>query len=138
MSKVNNISGSVKISSDIKEIKAVSSRIVNLLMERKVDKSDIFDVRLSLEESLLNAIEHGNKKDKNLSVNISFVIDETKILITIEDEGRGFSHKELPDPTTDENILRSHGRGIYLIHKLMDEVRYNDGGNKVQLTKYIR
>ena len=132
------VTNSIKIPSDLKHIREVSQKIVALLMERNTDKSIIFDVRLSLEESILNAIEHGNNKKKDLTVDISFTIEGGKIEITVEDKGEGFEHKSLPDPTKDENILRAHGRGVYLIHKLMDKIEYNDKGNRVSFTKYLK
>ncbi len=126
------------IPSDIKHIRKISTRMVNSLLQRNIDKSVIFDVRLSVEEAILNAIEHGNRRDASLAVDVFFEIDDEKIEITIEDKGKGFSHSALPDPTTDENILRAHGRGVYLINKLMDDIRYNEKGNRVKLTKFLR
>jgi serine/threonine-protein kinase RsbW len=132
---VQTINESISITSNLKNIRKVSSRIVDLLLERGIDKSTIFDIRLSIEEAIINAIEHGNKKDESLKVTASFIIDEDKIEIAVEDEGEGFSHTALPDPTKDKNVLRAHGRGVYLFHKLMDRVEYNDKGNRVKLVK---
>ncbi|MBL7069441.1 MAG: ATP-binding protein [Candidatus Omnitrophica bacterium] len=135
---VQGISESIKMPSDIKKIRKVIARIVDLLVERNVDKSHMFDIRLSVEEAIINAIEHGNKKDKNLIVDISFAIDDEKIEVAVEDQGGGFDHTKMPDPTTNGNVLRAHGRGVYLIHKLMDRVQYNDRGNRIKLIKYLR
>ncbi len=135
---VQGISESIKMPSDIKKIRKVIARIVDLLVERNVDKSHMFDIRLSVEEAIINAIEHGNKKDRNQTVDISFAIDDEKIELAVEDQGRGFDHTKMPDPTTNGNILRAHGRGVYLIHKLMDRVQYNDRGNRIKLIKYLR
>ncbi len=132
------VTNSIKIPSDVKHIRDVSQKIVALLVERNINKSIIFDVRLSLEESILNAIEHGNKKKRSLTIDISFAIDDGKIKIAVEDKGKGFKHKCLPDPTKDENILRTHGRGVYLIHKLTDKVEYNNKGNRISFTKYFK
>lgn len=135
---VQKMKESITILSNIKYIKKISSRIVDLLMEHKIDKSCIFDIRLSVEESVINAIEHGNKKNEKLKVNVSFSIDDKRIEIDIEDQGKGFDHFTLPDPTKNNNVLRIHGRGVYLVHKLMDKVEYNDKGNRVKLVKYFR
>lgn len=129
---------SMRIASNPKNIRKVTPRILSLLQERNIDKSYIFDIRLSVEETILNAIEHGNKKNENLTVDISFAIDDEKIEISVEDQGKGFKHGSLPDPTKSDNVLRSHGRGVYLVHKLMDKVEYNDKGNKVKLIKYFK
>lgn len=134
---VQSISESIKILSSVKNIRKVSSRIVNLLQDRGVTKDCIFDIRLCIEEATLNAIEHGNKMNESLSVDVTFSIDDEKIEVSVTDEGAGFSHKKLPDPTKDNNILRSHGRGVFLVYKLMDKVEYSDKGNKVNLVKYF-
>ena len=74
MPQTQKISESVTISSNSKNIRGVSSRIVDLLMERRIDKSLIFDIRLAFEEAVINAIEHGNKAREDLNVNIAFQI----------------------------------------------------------------
>jgi serine/threonine-protein kinase RsbW len=56
-------------------------------------------------------------------------------LIVVRDEGQGFDFNEVPDPTTQENIQSSHGRGIYLMKVLMDEVRFEEGGVMVRMRK---
>ena len=55
----------------------------------------------------------------------------------MEDEGSGFDPEKVPDPTVEENMLKYGGRGVYLIKRLMDEVEYNDRGNRVKMVKYI-
>jgi len=133
-----SIRESIKIASNIKNISVVSSRIIELLKARDVDKSIIFDIRLSVEETVINAIEHGNKNNEKKKVTVSFLIDEEKFDAEIEDEGEGFEQVELQDPTIGKNMLRSHGRGVYLVHRLMDTVEYNKKGNKVKLVKRLR
>jgi len=136
--EMQSIKESIKIPSDVKHIKDISSKIVDLLMKKGTDKSTVFDIRLCVEEAILNAIEHGNKYNKKLTVDVSFAIYEKKIEVSIEDKGKGFSHVILPDPTSDDNVLRAHGRGVYIIHKLMDKVEYNEKGNKITFMKYLK
>ena len=134
---LQDMKNKVSIPSDTKKIKDVTTKIVKLLVDNNVSKSNIFDIRLSVEESVINAIEYGNKKDPKLTVDIEFSINKKEFEVSIEDQGRGFDYKALPDPTKEENILRFHGRGIYLIHSLMDKIEYNKKGNMVRLTKYL-
>jgi len=112
-------------------------------MLKKIEKfhlseSDLFDLRLCIEESLINAVKYGNKLDKNLKVDISVKVDENKVEVAILDQGEGFDYNTLPDPTVNSNILKSSGRGVYLVRHLMDEVRFNDKGNQITLVKYIK
>jgi serine/threonine-protein kinase RsbW len=90
---------------------------------------------MALHEALLNAIVHGNHEDpaKQVCVRCRCGIDEVSIVI--RDEGQGFDPNEVPDPTAPENIQSTHGRGIYLMKKLMDEVRFEQGGAVVYLRK---
>lgn len=128
----------MRIPSDIKYIRKVSSEIENFLKEKKIDEIFFFDIRLSVEEAVKNAIIHGNNNNKKLSVAISYFLENDKFRVEIEDEGPGFDPKKVPVPTLEENLLKAGGRGVFLIEKLMDEVKYNRRGNKVTMVKYFR
>lgn len=128
----------MQIPSDIAYIKKTSAEVENLLKSNNVDDSTIFDIRLCVEEAIKNAIIHGNKKKSNLPIFISYSLKGGRFIIEIEDQGNGFDPDKIPDPTLDENLLRGEGRGVFLIQKLMDEVRYSDRGNKVFMVKYLK
>ncbi len=136
-SKGRNKTIIIKIPSEIKQLKKVSSRILDSITSQHIDEAVLFDIRLCVEEAVRNAIVHGNRCDKKLSITISYWIEDGSFNIEVEDEGKGFDHKELPDPTEEGNMLRNHGRGVYLIKRLMDEVRYNEIGNKVKMVKRL-
>ena len=127
----------LKISSDIKEVKVVSAEITGSLKDRGLSDDAIFDIRLSIEEALCNAIKHGNKNNTSLPVEVSYSVDNDKLEIVIEDKGEGFELKNVPGPTSDENILKTSGRGVYLIQQFMDKVEYNEMGNRVHMIKYL-
>lgn len=129
---------SLEIPSDIKYIRKASSGILEWLQPRKLDDSVLFDIRLCVEEVVRNAITHGNNNDKGLKVLVSYWLEGDSLIIEIEDEGRGFDLGEVPDPTIEENIMKGSGRGVYLVRKLMDKMEFNDKGNKVRLTKYLK
>ncbi len=129
---------SLKIPSEIKYIREVSSKILKSLENLKVNESALFDIRLCVEETLRNAVVHGNQEDKKHSAKIDYWLEGNKFIVEIEDEGRGFDYKNLPNPTHEDNIMKASGRGIYLVRHLMDEVIFNDKGNKVRLTKYLK
>lgn len=127
----------ITIPSEIKYIREISSKILKILEARHIDESALFDIRLCVEETVRNAIEHGNLKDKRSRVKISYRISGDSFTIEVEDEGAGFDHKSLPDPTHEDNLMKNSGRGVYLVRYLMDKVEFNEKGNKVKLTKYI-
>ncbi|MCX5665530.1 MAG: ATP-binding protein [Candidatus Omnitrophica bacterium] len=129
---------SVKIPSEIRHIRGVSSGILKWLEPRKLDDSRLFDIRLCVEEVLRNAITHGNDNDKELSVQVSYWLEGDSLVIEVEDQGKGFDAGKVPDPTIDKNLMKGSGRGVYLVRKLMDKMEFNDRGNRVRLTKYLK
>jgi serine/threonine-protein kinase RsbW len=104
------------------------------------------DLRLAFEEIGRNAIEWGNRFDREKMVRISYCVFPDRIVLKFEDEGEGFIPQKLPDPTTDpvahisgrkSEGKRPGGFGVYLVQKLMDDVVYSDRGNVVLMTKHL-
>ncbi len=93
-------------------------------------------VRVAIDEAIVNAIRHGNKFDKNKRVKIDVTISPDKLQVKIIDEGNGFDVSAIPDPKDPENLHNEGGRGVLLMGYYMDEIKYNDKGNEVVLTKY--
>jgi serine/threonine-protein kinase RsbW len=128
----------IKVPSETRYIRKVSSRILSGLDRYNVDEGRIFDIRLCIEEAVRNAMVHGNNSDKALSVKTIYWVDGDAVNIEVEDEGRGFDCAKVADPTAETNILKNSGRGVYLIKKLMDKVEYNDKGNKITMIKKLK
>ena len=128
----------ITIPSDIRYIKKVSSKILDKLSPHCKDDDLLFDIKLCIEEAVRNAIVHGNLSNKKKKVSVLFRIDDRKVLVEVADEGRGFDHKEVPDPTENDNIMKNSGRGVYLIKRLMDLVEYNGSGSKIIMTKNLK
>lgn len=126
-----------KIPSDSGYIKKASVKILNPLKKFNLDKDTLFDIRLCLEEAIINAIKHGNKCRKGLSVEISYSISDERLEVTICDEGEGFDYNNIPDPRSQKNVLKQGGRGLFLIRNLMDEVRFNDKGSQIKMIKFL-
>lgn len=80
---------------------------------------------LAVTEAATNAIIHANKCDPSKLVKIHAQINDSKLIIKIKDEGKGFDPAKLPDPTEPENLLKDSGRGVYLMKVYMDDVKYN-------------
>jgi serine/threonine-protein kinase RsbW len=106
-----------------------------ILKFRSADGSEI-DIETALREALANAVIHGNRANsyKRVYVDCRCYMDG-EISITVWDEGQGFDSEEVANPTTPENLLFTHGRGIYLMKTLMDEVSFEDGGSVVRMRK---
>lgn len=96
---------------------------------------ELFAIQLALEESLINAVTHGNRSDHNKLVHFACLLTEDRVRFRIEDEGTGFKPDELPDPTDPAHIDVASGRGVLLIRSFMSHVEYNDRGNVIIMEK---
>jgi len=92
-------------------------------------------VEIALREALANAIIHGNHENPRKLVHVRCRCELDEISIAVKDEGRGFDVTKIADPTAPQNVGCVHGRGIYLMRVLMDEVRFEEGGVVVQMRK---
>ncbi len=111
--------------------------LLDRIKERVSDEGLLFDIRLCLEEALINAVKYGNKMEASLPVEVKVEILPDKLSFEVKDQGKGFDYQSLPDPTSGDNLEKSSGRGIYLIKKLMDEVKFFDGGSRIMMVKFI-
>jgi serine/threonine-protein kinase RsbW len=91
------------------------------------------DIEIALREALANAIIHGNQEHPRKRVHVVCRCEPREVSIAVKDEGRGFDIDKLADPTAPENIGAVHGRGIYLMKALMDDVRFEEGGAVVRM-----
>jgi serine/threonine-protein kinase RsbW len=106
-----------------------------ILKFRTADGSEI-DIEMALHEALANAVVHGNGENSYKRVYVACrCYMDGEVSITVRDEGQGFDCTAIPDPTFRENLLFTHGRGIYLIKTLMDEVSFEEGGAVVMMRK---
>lgn len=91
------------------------------------------NILISLTEAVNNAIIHGNKNNPEKTVTIQYQVSPQKIVFTVKDEGNGFNPEEIPDPTTNENIEKTGGRGIFIIKKLSDHTEIIKPGNTIKI-----
>ena len=96
---------------------------------------DYFGVQMALEESLSNAIRHGNKCDESKQVLVECKVSPERFWLRVTDEGPGFKPHAVPDCTADENLGCQGGRGLALIQAYMTYVQYNECGNSVTMEK---
>jgi len=93
-------------------------------------------VQLALNEALANAVVHGAKADPSKLVECEVTCDESRgMVIVVRDPGKGFNPASVPSPVNGQNIYSDHGRGIYLINQLMDEVKFLKNGTEIQMIK---
>ncbi len=124
----------IEFSSVTKNINIIEKLIDDLSAEYGL-YSDIYGkLLLAVVEGVNNAIVHGNKLDKDKIVSVEYSIYEDKVEFTIMDEGLGFDYTNVPDPTKPENLEKTHGRGIFLMHHLADRIEFENDGCIVKMT----
>ncbi|HEY0429931.1 MAG TPA: ATP-binding protein [Pyrinomonadaceae bacterium] len=113
--------------------------ILDYLMKR-VEKVGVINPEssnlfIALDEAFVNAVKHGNKFDAEKIVRVSAEVSPTEARFTVEDEGEGFDVHSIPDPRNPENLFKASGRGVLFIYNIMDEVKYNERGNRLTMIK---
>src|ERR1700757_1936917 len=124
------------VASQVAAISPLAHQLMRFILRfRSADGSET-DIELALHEALANAVIHGNSESscKRIYVECRCYMDG-EVSITVRDEGKGFDSSALLDPTLLENLLFTHGRGIYLMKTLMDEVSFEEGGAVVIMRK---
>lgn len=127
---------SVTLSADRKAVDPVVQSVMTVVREMKCADGREDEIELALSEALTNAVVHGASADPAKIVECDVACDpEHGMLIVVRDPGSGFDPASLADPCVGENIYSSHGRGIYLINQLMDEVQFHKNGTEIHMIK---
>ena len=136
--KEDSIKKEFLVPSDLSLVQKFSADVLSFLGPLKLDGGIVFDVKLCLEEALINAMKYGHKLQKELKVRLGVEYNEREVRISIEDQGEGFDPGKLVCCTESANLLKSRGRGVHLIRKLRDEVYYNKKGNAILMVKRLK
>lgn len=124
------------ISADPNAISGVVDGVMQIAREMKCAEGHEYQIELALREALANAIVHGCNNDHSKKVECCVACTESSdIMIVVRDPGLGFDPKAVPDPLAGENLHSHHGRGIYLINQLMDEVSFERNGAEIRMRK---
>jgi serine/threonine-protein kinase RsbW len=123
----------LKVPSSFESINKVEALIDSVCEKLLVNKDYYGNVLIAVTEAVNNAIQHGNKESGALTVDLYVGDKETDFCFCIEDSGKGFDFRSLPDPTSPENIELENGRGIYLMKSLAEEVEFEDNGRSVNI-----
>jgi serine/threonine-protein kinase RsbW len=124
---------SITINSDVENLKIVETVVDTLSKKLGISDEVYGKILISTVEAVNNAILHGNKGDSSKMVKVDFTADGNYFNVTVTDEGEGFEYSNLPDPTDPKNIENLHGRGVFLMRNLSDEIEFNDSGNEVKM-----
>jgi serine/threonine-protein kinase RsbW len=126
----------VTLAADKDAIDPVVQGIMDVVRETHCATGKEDAIELALSEALANAVVHGAKADPKKIVECDVVCDEARgMLIIVRDPGPGFDPNSIPSPVIGENIYSNHGRGIFLINELMDEVQFKNNGKEIHMLK---
>jgi len=121
--------------------KAENLNLVEKLIDDVCEKNSVNEdyygnILIAVTEAVNNAIHHGNRSNPEKMVSVAFSTSDNRLLFSIQDEGPGFDYDHLPDPTDPKNIEKPHGRGVFLMRNLADEIEFADGGSTVTMKFY--
>ena len=126
----------VRLPADLEKMSNTVEGIMKVLAAMECGCGGESEVEISLREALANAIIHGCGNDTLKSVECEVACNQDKaLLITVRDPGPGFDTSTLPDPKATENLDLDHGRGVYMILRLMDQVTFVDRGREIHMYK---
>ena len=126
----------VTISADPNAINGVVDGVMQITRQMKCSEGNEFQIELALREALANAIVHGCNNDPGKKVECCVACTESSdIVIVVRDPGKGFKMTDVRNPLESENLHSDHGRGIYLINQMMDEVSFDRNGAEIRMRK---
>lgn len=125
-----------EIASERNNFNHVEDLLLNANKEFKLPEQELHKVLIAVSEIVMNAIVHGNKENKSKKVEVIVEYNSELMCVTVCDEGNGFNIDSDFDPTLDENILKSSGRGMFIAKSLVKDIKYKHTkkGSEVILT----
>jgi serine/threonine-protein kinase RsbW len=114
-------------------IPIVTEGVIQFLQDTEWSPDELGWIELALREALANGIRHGCNGDPSKHVECSVTCESEDLTIVVRDQGEGFDLSAVPDPIDEANLMRTSGRGVFLIRQLMDEVAYENGGSAVRM-----
>ena len=123
----------ITLQSDLNQISILEEFLIEICEEYHISEDVYPDIMLAVTEACTNGIIHGNQFDPNKLVRVMVSIDDDLMKFTVSDEGEGFNPNNLPNPVEQENLLKSGGRGVYLMKHYASTIIFNSKGNEVTL-----
>jgi serine/threonine-protein kinase RsbW len=128
------------LDSTLENVDSAEELAVGMAQRAGMDEEDLMKIGMAVRESVVNAVVHGNRYSTHKKVRFLVSTDGEKFTVLVADQGEGFELDSVPDPLAEENLLRSSGRGIFLIRSFMDDFqirRLESGGTEVTLVKTL-
>jgi serine/threonine-protein kinase RsbW len=127
-------------SSRVEAVGEAAAAVSKYLNRLGIAEDVSFGIDMAVREAVTNAVIHGNKLDEAKFVEVRLTNTPKGLEISVHDQGVGFNPNSVPDPTKDENLLKTSGRGIFFMRNFMDEVEWfhgPQGGTNVRMVKKL-
>ena len=114
--------------------------VLRVAGESGFDEDNCHKIGMSVREAVINAYSYGNRQERGRKIIMTIELEERRLVVHVLDEGQSFSLADVPDPLAEENLLRTSGRGIFLMRAFMDEFdiqRGPGGGTELIMSKWF-
>jgi serine/threonine-protein kinase RsbW len=130
---------SYTMDSTLETVDSAEQAASRIAAESGFDEDEVMGISMAVREAAVNAVLHGNAYDPDKKVILDFETIGNDLIITIRDQGAGLDPNKIPDPLSPENLLKTSGRGIFLIRSFMDEVHIQPSqtGTAIKLVKHV-
>ena len=130
---------SYTLDSTLETVDSAEQTASRIATETGFDEDQVMQISMAVREAAVNAVLHGNAYDPAKKVKLDFERTSSELVITIRDQGKGLDLGKIPDPLAPENLLKTSGRGIFLIRSFMDEVQISPSqtGTEIKLVKHV-
>jgi serine/threonine-protein kinase RsbW len=131
---------SYTLDSTLETVDSAEQTASRIAAETGFDEDQVMQISMAVREAAVNAVLHGNAYDPEKKVKLDFERTSRDLVITIRDQGKGLDLNKIPDPLAPENLLKTSGRGIFLIRSFMDEVQIHPSqtGTEIKLVKHVQ
>ena len=130
---------SYTLDSTLETVDHAEENASRIATELGFQEDEVMQISMAVREGAVNAVLHGNAYAPDKKVVLAFERNGEDLVITIRDQGRGINLNEIPNPLAPENLLKTSGRGIFLMRSFMDvvEIRPSQTGTEVKLIKHV-
>jgi serine/threonine-protein kinase RsbW len=127
------------LDSTLETVDSAETTATRIAVEAGFGDDEVMQISMAVREAAVNAVLHGNAYDPGKKVTLEFERTGRDLVITISDQGKGLDPAKIPDPLAPENLMKTSGRGIFLIRSFMDEVQIHPSqtGTEIKLVKHV-
>jgi serine/threonine-protein kinase RsbW len=130
---------SFTLDSTLETVNSAEETATRMATEAGFDEEEIMKISMAVREAAVNAVLHGNAYDPNKKVMLAFERTDNDLVIVIRDQGKGLDVGKIPDPLAPDNLMKTSGRGIFLIRSFMDvvEIHPSQTGTELKMIKHV-